>query len=551
MSDTDSTDNDFLDASQLGGLSGTVWTDGNADGVRDTGSESGIPGVTVQVTGPAGNVVATLTTDGNGYYEATDLPAGNYTVTVVTSGLPAGSLQTGDPDSSKDHQTVAAVVAGEITDDLDFGYIAAGSVGNYVWHDLNADGIQGNGETGVANVAVRLLDGNGIVLDTTTTDANGRYTFNGLSQGDYQVVFVKPDSYLTFSAAGQGADTTKDADITNPLSGSSAVFTLAPGQSNPDIDAGLIRAASLGDTVWFDTNGNGVQDAGEPGVAGVTVELKLADGTVVDTKTTDATGNYLFTGVMPGDYEVAFTLPSGMAFTATGQGADDSKDSDVAGDGTVAVTLTSGENDLSVDAGILPAEITGRVWIDNTTQNGLDDGVVAEEGVVGVNVNLIDTATGNAIMTTTTGADGVYNFTGVPAGNYRIEVVEPANMGFVTANQGTNDAVDSDVDVQDGRSPAFTVNSGDSVTDIDAGIEPGELGDRVWLDENNNGVQDSGEPGVANVVVTLVNSDGVIVDTKTTDAAGFYNFTGVLPADYTVNFALPAGMDFAEQDRGT
>ncbi|MEZ5536233.1 MAG: SdrD B-like domain-containing protein [Thiolinea sp.] len=551
LSGTDNTGNDFLDASQLGSLSGTVWTDSNVDGVRDVGSESGIPNVTVLVTGPAGNVVATLTTDANGFYEATDLPAGNYTVTVVTSGLPEGALQTGDPDSSKDHQTVAAVVAGAGTDDLDFGYMSAASVGDTVWHDLNADGVQDADEPGVANVAVKLLDGSGTVVATTTTDTNGYYQFDGLSQGDYQVVVVKPENYLTFSAAAQGGDPAKDSDITDAAAGSTAVFSLAPGEDKPDLDAGLLMPASLGDRVWFDTNGNGVQDAEEPGVAGVSVALTDADGNPVATQTTDAAGHYLFEGLAPGDYTVAFILPAGMAFTAQDQGTDDAKDSDVAAGGVVAVTLASGEKNRSLDAGVLPAEITGRVWIDNDARNNLDDGVAGEDGVVGVNVNLIDTATGNAILTTTTGADGIYTFSGVPAGEYVIEVVEPANMGFVTPDQGSDDAVDSDVDVQNGRSPAFTVNSGDSITDIDAGIEPGELGDRVWLDENNNGLQDSGEPGVADVVVNLVDSNGTTVATQQTDDSGFYNFTGILPGDYTVNFTLPAGMDFAEQDRGT
>jgi hypothetical protein len=107
--------------------------------------------------------------------------------------------------------------------------------------------------------------------------------------------------------------------------------------------------------VWLDANKNGVQDSGEAGVAGVTVKLLNAAGAEVATATTDANGNYLFQGLVPGNYSVKVIAPTGYTFTAADQGGNDALDSDVNQTTgiTAQTTLVSGENDLSWDAGLV------------------------------------------------------------------------------------------------------------------------------------------------------------------------------------------------------
>ena len=114
--------------------------------------------------------------------------------------------------------------------------------------------------------------------------------------------------------------------------------------------------ASLGDFVWEDLDGNGIQDSGEPGVLGVTVNLfDCTGGNPIATATTDADGMYLFDNLTPGDYYVEFVLPAGYEFTLQNQGANDALDSDadpVTGR-TDCVTLVAGETNLDVDAGLV------------------------------------------------------------------------------------------------------------------------------------------------------------------------------------------------------
>ena len=83
------------------------------------------------------------------------------------------------------------------------GTTGVAALGDFVWLDTDMDGIQDAGEIGVANVTVRLLDGNGNELATTTTDANGFYSFTNLAPGTYRVDFVPPAGY-TISPANQG-----------------------------------------------------------------------------------------------------------------------------------------------------------------------------------------------------------------------------------------------------------------------------------------------------------------------------------------------------------
>ena len=126
----------------------------------------------------------------------------------------------------------------------------------------------------------------------------------------------------------------------------------------------LFAGASVGDKVWQDTNGNGVQDAGEAGVSGVTVQL-LKGGTSVATATTDASGRYIFTNVVPGTYTVVFQKPSGSSFTAPSQGGDatlDSKVTDAASGSTTAFTVTSGQSITNIDAGLTQGVGCGIGW---------------------------------------------------------------------------------------------------------------------------------------------------------------------------------------------
>ncbi len=136
----------------------------------------------------------------------------------------------------------------------------------------------------------------------------------------------------------------------------------------------------IGDRVWEDTNGNGQQDAGEAGIAGVTVVLKDAQGNPVATTTTDGSGNYSFT-VDPGTYVVSVATPTGYSVTTPNQGSD-TTDSDVNPAGNSGhVTFVAGEINPTVDAGLYRAAALGdRVWLDTNGTEYTGDTVIIATG---------------------------------------------------------------------------------------------------------------------------------------------------------------------------
>ncbi|NET14105.1 MAG: hypothetical protein F6K08_15315, partial [Okeania sp. SIO1H6] len=158
-------------------------------------------------------------------------------------------------------------------------------LGDFVFEDKNADGIQDNGEEGIAGATVNLLadvDGDGTIeddeiIDTTTTDHDGNYEFTVIA-GDYKVQFETPDGFDMASPANQGSDDAKDSD--GPISDK---ITLEPGEYDPTIDAGFYKKkVKIGDKLFYDENDNGIQDAGEEGVEGGTVTLFDAEGNEID-----------------------------------------------------------------------------------------------------------------------------------------------------------------------------------------------------------------------------------------------------------------------------
>ncbi|MGK7885866.1 MAG: SdrD B-like domain-containing protein, partial [Crocosphaera sp.] len=310
---------------------------------------------------------------------------------------------------------------------------------------------------------------------TTTTDANGFYEFTNLNPGEeYQVNFDTPNGFV-LTNANAGNDDTVDSDADS--NGNSPIVTLASGEHNPTIDAGFYEPVGLGDRVWLDTNGNGIQDAGEQGVEGVTVTLVNNLFQTVATTTTDSNGNYLFENLLPGSYQVRFQRPENYIFTQQNKGDNDSLDSDVNSNGnSQIVTLLAGDVDLTIDAGLVEtASLGDRVWLD-TNEDGIQD--PTEVGVENIIVTLTgggqDGVIGTAddtTATTQTAADGSYQFTGLTPGvEYQVNFELPEGYSFTTQNAGGDDTLDSDVDVITGNTQKVILASGENNPTLDAGL---------------------------------------------------------------------------------
>ena len=248
----------------------------------------------------SGNLLATTVTDANGNYWFGGLDAGIYEVVVDTTTLPnggAGLTNSGDPDGLYDSRSVYDLAQGEINLEQDFGYVAdiPNTIGGTIWRDCNADGILDPAEPyRMGGVGVVLRDSAGNVVGKTFTDANGDYLFEGLPDGAYEVDVADTANILLGWWHSLGPDQTADNHSkTDPYP-----VTVAGGEINTISDFGYyLVIAEVGDYVWYDINGNGIQEGGEPGLANVRVRLVLdyPDGSSIQMETmTDSTGYYLF-----------------------------------------------------------------------------------------------------------------------------------------------------------------------------------------------------------------------------------------------------------------
>ena len=446
-----------------------------------------------------------------------------------------------------------------------------GSLSGRYFCDDNRDGVD-NGEPGIEGVIVELLDANGNGTGvTTSTAADGSYSFTGLAPGTYGVKFTDAVSGKDLIEANVGNDDTIDSDAVDLGNGMSQItnITVVSGQDTPDNDAGVEdRPGSLSGTYFCDDDKDGIDDgaaAGDADIAGKTVTLFKADGVTPATDIdgnpvaavlTDANGDYRFDNLAAGDYVVVFEGDV-KEFIAPNVGGDDTVDSDVINSTTGAtapVTVVAGQETKDVDAGVQDpgtASLGGRFFCD---EDDSDTDTTGDGAVAGATVQLL--LGGSVIATQLTAADGSYLFENLDAGDYQVRFVNPGDKVFVATDVGADDTIDSDaVDNNDGTATTapVTVNIGDNVRDVDAGIvDPGTaaLGDKVFIDANKNGVQDDGEVGLDGVGVTLYNAGGVAIATTTTMNGGMYLFDGLDAGTYSVGFDEPDGFDFTAANAG-
>jgi hypothetical protein len=371
----------------------SVWRDDNRSGIQDAG-ESPARGVSIQLLNVDGEVVASTVSGPSGRYVFDDLQAGTYSVRfagvpeefrLTPAGVGDELATDSDPDYSgvtppftlgvgepnvRPTTAVDGVGAAYINPTIDAGITPLRyAVGDRVWLDLNSDGIQQPDEP-AASATVSLLTGAGRVVATTTTDTSGRYHFSNLRCDSYQLKFANLPAHRALTVQAAGSDRALDSDP-DPATGITPVFRLAQGApnlvpatdanasltdfENQTLNAGLVGAYSVGDTVWRDNNGDGILDPGDGGVAGVTVELLDSDSQVISSEVTSPTGSYSFDRLPAGNYKIRFVkVPRGLTFTSQHAGDSPAVDSDVDQSGVTAVFTLGSENPVesSIDAGL-------------------------------------------------------------------------------------------------------------------------------------------------------------------------------------------------------
>lgn len=454
-------------------LGNLIWDDLNDDGLYNNG-EVGIDGVLLNLymdLNTTGNVdpfemfspVLTTTTEGGGLYLFRNLAPGIYVVEL-------------DPTN----------------------FVAGGPLNGYISSDAAPAGTVGDYEPAPDPDDEEGPNGNSIDNDD-----------NGVN-----IASVIRSYEITLRLHQEPVAEELDNDPSTP-----------DDSENLTLDFGLYRPFSLGNRVWHDLNNNGQIDAGEPGLPNVQVSLFLSDGkTQADTLFTDANGYYRFDALRAGSYlvenvennfvpnrEFSGALLGFRSSTPDENDPNSDGDSRDNGIGSVPdatlgirsgpVTLGLGATEptaeidlvakanpqgtddrfgnMTVDFGyFMPASLGDLVWLDEN-RNGLQE--VNETVVPGVKVELctfdengdpifeLVDADGNPVPAQTTDENGEYLFANLLPGEYCVQFTPPDGYQLTSLNQG-DDAADSDVDPNTLRTAPLTINSGNQLLTLDAGL---------------------------------------------------------------------------------
>lgn len=551
-------------------LFGTVYVDGNFNDVFNAGTDSTISGATVRLLDAAGTtVLATATTNGAGLYQfdfaalgldpsATYVleeplpgPAGTYQSrpNAVNPGLVGGVACVGcaaapnTPAASTDRITGINLGSGLDGTQFNFGedlISAPGgpSLSGFVYVDRNNNGSFEAGGVeagaGIAGVTITLNGPGGPI--TTTTDANGFWSFTGLVAGaNYTVTETQPAGY------NNGLENPSNIITINNLS-----VTGSTGNNFGEI------AGSLAGVVYLDANNNGQQDVGENGIGGVQMTLSGTgpSGAIVPvTVTTQADGSYRFADLVAGTYMVTQQTAQPVVGGVTTLDGDVDAGSTGGTDSPTgtspsrisAITLPAGANSTANNfAEILPVAISGRVYLDADNDGVIDGG---EAGIGGQTIRITGTDDRGQPVTVevTTQPDGSYIAPSLRPGTYTVtQPNQPANTANGITTPGTaGGTATTPATTPSAISTISLTTPGGSSTGNHFGEIPNNasIAGRVWLDRDNDGVIDAGENGIASVSVVLTGTDvnGTAVNrTVQTDSSGRYVFDGLLPGTYTV-----------------
>ena len=320
--------------------------------------------------------------------------------------------------------------------------------------------------------------------------------------------------------------------------------------------------AEIGDFVWEDLDGDGFQDNNEPGIPGVTVVLFNDSDIEIASTTTDNNGFYSFSALEAGNYYVFFDVSTDFDPTVP-DATSEPTDSDVTGangpNTTDIFTLTSNEINNDVDAGyFVCVTICGTAWYDINKDDMFDD---FENGINGLKVRIYKLVGGQYIYwdLTTTGHkpntpsdDGYFEFCTSP-GTYYIEIVmPPLGLVQVRPNIGPpNKSSDLTNAFGKGTTNSFTISSSNPNCDILGGFYPmATMGNLVWYDDNNNGIQDNGEVPAQNIQVDLYDENSNIIETTNTNANGVYEFEYLEKKEYFIGITPPPGYNFTLEHNG-
>jgi len=587
----------------------SVWNDKNSNGMRDIPDDNGIPGVVLLLADTASGItIRNVTTDSNGEYIFRDVNANTLYSVIIDLEANAAVLGPRSPtfpgvgnssvssigvltsnaqgiaiSMSSPIDTSITTCTAPLINYVNFGFRPRLDIGDFVWMDLDADGLQDEFESGINNVLLHLLNSSFHEVQQTHTNGSGYYSFLNVHPMSTYYVLI----YFSENSGPLGSLTTT---LFNVLPGTQSTVNskgFPPGKqgtfldsavanvsinlaSDRAIDFGFRPALRIGEFVWCDTNGDGFEDdlSTEPGIPGVVLTLLNATGAVLDMTVSNATGYYYFVDVDPGaSYFVRIDLTDPANVVAL-QGkfptfyGQDSVGNLVSSFLISDIIEITDSDDIFNDFGFRPEiNIGDYVWFD-ADADGLQDPII-DTGIPGVTLTLRNN-TGHIEQTVMSDANGYYLFRNVqPDQTYivSIDLVDPVNA--ILANYAPTFAVPGDTSIDSNGQPTYDygvpnppivsaivlppqLNEFSNCTwlaglTIDFGFRPFrklEIGDLIFNDQNGDGLFNIGDTPIGGVQVQLYWNGNIIATTLSDPITGIYKF-GPVTANQEYKIVIP------------
>ena len=483
---------------RAGVVDGYVLSNTRQDNLRS--NDGGLPGISVTLLDENGVPVSDYSydlTDSQGYYMIKGVLPGTYSLLYEVDD--AALFTSPMTDRKEVHSDAFTIGSGSEIHMPALGAVATASMGGFV---------------GQADAPVQA------VLRLTAQTYGNVYEALSAEDGTYQLTALRPDTYTLEVSLPDGyvfGQLGSSPIAPTAASSASANLSLRPGeQKQADLRAALPVAFS--GAIYYDANRSAAQEENEPGAEGRALTLWLA-GREAARLATDENGEFFADHLVPGNYELHLPLEDNELLVGVRGSAQ-------GGEWVLPFSL---DEDSMVTLPLLQyASITGQVWSLDGTLNGVE----------GISVSLLDEK-GLVTAVDVTDSQGAYSFSSLLPGEYSLSAVLPS--GYLFAREQDARSRSSLIQSLPDGTPQpipFPVLMGEEKTGVDIGMGAmGSIGDRAWLDENGNGMQDIGEPDMPGIIIELY-QHGELIASAVTDLYGRYELTGLYPGEYEMRVTM-------------
>lgn len=509
-----------------GVIQGAVLLGDELDGFA--GQQGGLSDVQVALLDEDGLEVSeytVATTDDKGQFLLKGALPGSY---MLRYSLPADAAFSQPLSDEMVH--IGPLFEVKAADELQAPVIYAVKTGSYMgqaYLDLNVNGQFDDQDSALPGVALSMESEDASRNQQTQSLEDGSFVIRGLRPGDYSLKVQLPEGKLVsfdkLSPLSPGTTSSSAADV-----------SIGMGQVQEGHQIAAVNAHQLSGQLYFDDNLSSALEAGEPGFA---AELKLRHvlSSVAFTATADASGAWQVPLLFPGDYQLSLSLPDDMVLFAP-QGKQN------ANSWELPLSLASDQAATTQNLGLVRfGSIAGAVW---NMDGSMDD-------VGQLSLSLLQD--GKVVQQTQTDAQGAYQFTKLYPGQYSLEVLVKEGFRFARLIDSENTRFSlitqegSQVALERGVSAPLTLTMAEHKTGQDVGTgRTGTLGDFAWLDLDQDGMQDAGEPGVPGIEIRLYQF-GQVAGQTTTNAYGRYQFSELFPGSYRLEATMPPELKATKQ----